>query len=182
MDVMATLSGIEAALARTNGTVTAFLEQLVGEPIDADERCHTITHAGELNSLQVPVGHPLLKRTVVLRGRSSAKSYVYAESWLVQERLPAVFLRRLETSAHPIGRILTEEDIAFTRVQLPPPDARPAFVEGDVPATATDWAFARKYRIDVSATPVMLIVEWFLSSLRSFSPPTIAHTASVETR
>ena len=182
MDVMATRSGIEAALARNSGTVTAFLEQLVGELIDADERCHTITHAGELNPLQVPLGHPLLKRTVVLRGRSSARSYVYAESLLVQERLPAVFLSRLETSAHPIGRILTEEDIAFTRVPLTPPDACPAFVAGDVPSTTNDWAFARKYRIDVSGTPAMLIVEWFLSSLQSFSPPAIAHTASVENR
>jgi hypothetical protein len=32
--IVATHSGLEAALGRTSGTVTAFLEQLVGEPID----------------------------------------------------------------------------------------------------------------------------------------------------
>jgi len=48
---VATRSGLELALGRTGGTVTAFLEQLVGGPIDVHERSHSMTHASTSNSL-----------------------------------------------------------------------------------------------------------------------------------
>jgi hypothetical protein len=50
---VAKLSGLEAALSKASGTVTAFLEQLVGEPIDARERRHKTTRAETSNSLRV---------------------------------------------------------------------------------------------------------------------------------
>ena len=93
----------------------------MGEPIDAYERHHEMTHSSTTDCLGVGPGRQLLKRTVVLRGRRSAKAYLYAESLLVPGRLPAAFFRRLETSVDPIGRILTEEGIAFTRVPLRAP-------------------------------------------------------------
>src|ERR1700677_479153 len=144
MDIVAMSSGLEAALARTGETVTAFIEKFAGEPIDADERYHTMTRAPTRNPLKVPDGHPLIKRTVVLRGRTSAKPYVYAESLLVPGRLPAVFFVRLETSADPIGRILTEEGITFTRSPLAPPDLRPPVVRGDSATAPNGCALARR--------------------------------------
>jgi chorismate-pyruvate lyase len=169
-----TLSGLELALGRTAGTVTAFLEERMGEPIEAGDRRHATIEVGAPNSLGVHPGSSLLKRTVVLRGSRSASPYVYAESLLVPGSLPAVFFKRLETSADPIGRILTEECIAFTRVPLPPPGPCPALVEtGDEPAS-NRCILARRYRIDVAATPVMEIAEWFLSALDSESLPRIS--------
>ena len=166
-----THSVLELALGRTAGTVTEFLEQLMGEPIEADERCHTTIEVDSPNSLGVSPGLPLLKRTVVLRGRRSSRPYVYAESLLVPGRLPAVFFKRLETSADPIGRILTEECIDFTRVGLPPPGPRPSFGVTDDELASDRCILARRYRVDVATTPVMEIAEWFLSSLDSESLP-----------
>jgi chorismate lyase len=166
-----THSVLEVALGRTTGTVTEFLEQLMGEPIEAGGVCHTTIEVDSPNSLGVSPGSLLLKRTVVLRGRRSSRPYVYAESLLVPGSVPAVFFKRLETSADPIGRILVEECIDFTRVPLPPPGAHPAFgVTGD--ELASDRCIlARRYRVDVATTPAMEIAEWFLSSLDSESLP-----------
>ena len=85
---------LESALRQAGATVTAFLEELVGEPIDAHERRHFMIEAGTPNLLGVAVGHPLLRRSTILRGRRSAQSYVYAESLLDPQpsscrRLPA---------------------------------------------------------------------------------------------
>jgi len=165
---VATNSGLEIALGRTSGTVTTFLEQLVGEPIDAYERHHEMTHSRKTDCLGVEPGHQLLERTVVLRGRRSAKAYLYAESLLVPGRLPAAFFRRLETSVDPIGRILTEEGIAFTRVPLPRPERPHASVHGDTPPAPDDCPLVRSYRVDIAGVPVMAISEWFLSTLRMF--------------
>lgn len=118
---VAACSGLEAALARTGGTLTMFLEQLVGEPIDVHDRHHEKTASGATSNLGIGPRRHLLKRSVVLRGRRSERAYVYAESLIVPGRLPDTFVRRLEISEDPIGRILTEERIAFSRVQLPRP-------------------------------------------------------------
>jgi chorismate-pyruvate lyase len=165
---VATHSGLEVALARTSGTVTAFLEQLVGEPIDACERHHEMTRSSNTDCLGVGPGRQLLKRTVVLRGRRSATAFLYAETLLVPDRLPAAFFSRLEDSVDPIGRILTDEGIAFTRVPLPRRDRFHASVHGDGPPSLDDCALMRSYLVDVAGVPAMVISEWFLSTLQSF--------------
>ena len=121
---VATRSRLESALSQTGTTVTAFLEQLVGEPVDAHELRHVMIEARTPNLLGVGEGHPLLQRSSVLQGRRSQRPYVHAESLLVPSRLPAAFCRQLETSSDPIGRILAKEGIVFTRSQLPRPDSR----------------------------------------------------------
>lgn len=169
MDV-ATPSSLEEALSRANGTVTAFLEQLVGEPIDARARRHKMTRAERSNGLRVPEGHPLLLRAAALQGRTSGRSYVYAESILVPSRLPGTFRLRLESSNDPIGRILGEEGINTTRQPLSAPD-RSTVADPPVEAIGIgDHLLARSYRIDAEGTPVMVIAEWFLTPLERFLP------------
>ena len=68
MVAVAARSRLELALGQTDKTVTAFLEQLVGEPVDAHELRHVMTQASTPNSLGVGEGHPLLQRSAVLRG------------------------------------------------------------------------------------------------------------------
>ena len=117
---VATPSGLAVALGRTTATVTAFLEQLVGEPIDAYEPHHEMTHSDNTNRLGVGSGRQLLKRTVVLRGGDRQRRTFYAESLLVPGRLPAEFSRQLGTVSTQSGELLTEEGIAFTRASSAP--------------------------------------------------------------
>jgi len=163
-------SHLELELGQTGKTVTAFLEQLVGEPVDAHERRHVMTRAVTPNFLDVGDGHPLLRRSAVLRGRRSAQPYVQVESLLVPSRLPADFCRHLKTSSDPIGRILTTEGVGFTRSSLPGPDRLRAFASGDAPAPK-EHLLARRYRVDIGEVPVMVIAEWFLPALESFLMP-----------
>jgi chorismate-pyruvate lyase len=139
---VAKLSGLEAALSRASGTVTAFLEQLVGEPIDARERRHKTTRAETSNSLRVAEGHPLIFRTATLEGRTSGRLYLYAETVLVPSRLPANFRLRLESSSDPIGRILGEEGITVTRQPLGGPDPGSAPVSPEAGVAVGDYLLA----------------------------------------
>lgn len=166
MVVVAARSRLELALRQAGGTVTAFLEQLVGEPVEAYERRHVMTQAGTPNYLGVGEGHQLLQRSAVLRGRRSAQPYMHARSLLVPSRLPAAFCEQLETTSDPIGRILTKKGIGFTRSPLSV-DRDGAFAFRDAPAS-DEHLLARTYRIDVNGLPVMVIGEWFLPALESF--------------
>jgi chorismate-pyruvate lyase len=162
--------GLETALARTGGSVTSFLEQLVGEHIDARPRLHEMIEAHPLNELRVEGGKPLLHRAATLEGRISGCTYVYAESVIVTNRLPSRFSQRLESSSDPIGRILDEEGIAVTREALAEPDTFVVARSWNADVALDDYLFARTYRIDAKHIPAMVITEWFLTALVSFLP------------
>jgi len=161
---------LESSLSRTSGTVTSFLENLVGEPIVARERSQNPSRAQPSNPLQVPAGHPLIFRTAVLRGRTSGRSYVYAETLLVPNRLSINVRRRLERSSDPIGRILEDEEIPVTRLSLRGPAPDSASISPVTGTEVGDPLLARTYRVDSAGTPLMVITEWFLAPLGEFLP------------
>jgi chorismate-pyruvate lyase len=164
--------GLERALGQQNGTVTAFLERLVGEPVDANRRRQESAGAATKSGLQVSEGHPLLHRTAVLQGRVSGQAFVYAESVIVPSRLSDRFRLRLDSTSDPIGRILDDEALVVTRVPLCGTDGPDAGVppgSGTRPP-AGDFLLARSYRIDVGTVPVMVVAEWFLPSLSRYLP------------
>jgi chorismate lyase len=165
MVLVANRLGLRAALDRTSGTVTAFLEQLVGETIDAQAHRHDIVEAHKANGLGVEEGKPLLHRAASLRGRTSGRSYVYAESIIDIGRLPTGFANQLETSTDPIGRILEDMGVAVTRQGVGEPDGVP---QPNNDMKVGDYLLARTYRIDSEQTPVMIITEWFLKPLIPF--------------
>jgi chorismate lyase len=165
MVLMADRLGLRAALESTSGTVTDFLEQLVGEKVDAHTHHHEVVQARDANGLGVEEGERLLHRAATLRGRTSGRSYVYAESIIVVGRLPTGFWNRLETSTDPIGRILDEMGVAVTRQCIGEPDDVP---RPNSDAKVDDYVLARTYRIDFGQAPVMIITEWFLKTLIPF--------------
>jgi chorismate-pyruvate lyase len=167
-----TPSELERALGRQSGTVTAFLERLVGEPVDANCRRQESAGAGSSSALQVSEGHPLLHRTAVLQGRMSGQAFVYAESVIVTSRLSHRFRLRLDSTSDPIGRILEDEALVVTRVHLCGADLADAGIPAGSGARppAGDFLLARSYRIDIATVPVMVITEWFLPSLSRYLP------------
>lgn len=167
---MANRSALRAALENANGTVTNFLEQLVGEGIDAQVHHQDMIVAPTSNNLEAAEGEPLLQRAATLRGRRSGSPYVYAESVIVTNRLPMTFCSRLESSIDPIGRILLEMGIAITRKNLVEPGGFSASPSNRAMKVG-DCLLARTYRIDSEHTPLMLITEWFLKTLNPFLLP-----------
>ena len=168
---VANRSELRAALESTSGTVTAFLEQLVGERIDAETHHHDTIGAPLSNDLGVAEGEPLLHRAATLRGRLTGSPYVYAESLIVTSRLPTRFRLRLESGIDPIGRILEDTGIAVTRENMVGPLAF-AGLRSNGAMDVSDAVLSRTYRIDSEQTPVMVISEWFLKTLDPFLPST----------
>ncbi len=111
-------SDLHAALDGTSGTVTEFLDQLVGEGIVAHAWHHEMIGARASDDVLVEESQPLLHRAATLRGCISGCSYVYAESVIVTSRLPAGLSHRLESTSDPIGRILHEVGIVVSREDL----------------------------------------------------------------
>jgi len=160
-------SVLRAALESTGDTVTNFLEQLVGESIDAQVHHQDIARAPSSNDLQVVEGEPLLQRAATLCGHKSGSPYVYAESAIVTSRLPARFILRLQSGNEPIGRILDEMGIAVTRKHLAEPHGF-AVSRREGATKVSDSLLVRTYRIESERIPVMVITEWFLKTLSPF--------------
>jgi len=160
-------SQLRVALESTGDTVTKFLEQLVGECIDAHVHHHEIVRATNSNDLGVADGEPLLQRAATLRGRVSGSSFVYAESTIVTGRLPTSFSLRLASGNDPIGRILDEMEIEVTR-EDPIEPGETAVPRSDEAVMFGNYLLTRSYRIASEQAPLMIITEWFLEPLRPF--------------
>ncbi len=155
---------LEDALRHTTSTtVTGFLEQLVGEPLEALDRQHLEIEADVPNLLGVEQGHLLLARSTMLKGTTSGQSYLHARSLLVPSRLPPGFCRQLEATSDPIGRILVRHRVEFDRSPLPglEPDLLAVFTD----AVPDGYLLSRTYRVAVNGEQAMLIGEWFLAAL-----------------
>jgi chorismate-pyruvate lyase len=71
---------------------------------------------------------------------------------------------------NPIGRILADEGIDFTRTPLPAQQESSASVSGDTVAPE-EYLLARRHRVDIDGLSVMVITEWFLPALEPFLVP-----------
>jgi chorismate-pyruvate lyase len=162
-------------LAEHPGTVTSLLEQLAGEPVDADVLYRGVPPEGGPDAREL--GRPddpddsdgLVHRRVLLTGRSSGRRFVYAASTIAGGRLPGAVGRQLGMTSDPIGRVLARHGLHIgrniDRRPLPPPGpGRPEAVEDPGLVTLlTTPALVRRYRLVVGDAPVMVVSEWFLT-------------------
>lgn len=112
------LSLFQKVLLVTDGTVTQLVELYTGESI----RVHKIENQIVANNvipadtqltLQTTDDNAVLKRIILLCGNS--KSYIYAESYFVMERLPQDMRIKLETTNIPIGLLWREAKLETHR-------------------------------------------------------------------
>ena len=156
------------ALQRAKGTVTEFLEHLAGEPIDADILSQNTGPAGNDNSLGLESDAELVRRIVLLTG------FVYAESAIAVERLPASARQRLKSSRDPIGRVLTKHRLEVGREPLAGPE---------ISVGTSTWIIdlldgavhSRCYLMTLGGDPAIVVSEWFLQTV---TEALTSHTAS----
>jgi chorismate-pyruvate lyase len=152
---------LTTALQRNRGTVTEFLELLAGEPIDADIRFQKVGPAGGDNPLGLVPDAEVLRRAVLLTGRTTGRTFVYAESAIDAHRLPGPVRRQLETSRDPIGRVLLDHRLAVRREPLAGPVVAKG-AGGDITTLLHSAPLSRRYRIILDSAPAMVVSEWFL--------------------
>jgi chorismate-pyruvate lyase len=156
--------GLAAALQRSTGTVTEFLEWIAGEPIDADVRAQRTGPAPPDNPLDLSVGADLLHRSVLLVGRATGRAYAYAESVIAVARIPASVRWYLEQSREPIGRVLNDHGLVVRREPLPGPAAAGEPDEA-VALLLPRAPITRRYRIVLGPDPAFAVDEWFLETV-----------------
>lgn len=154
------LSLLQKTLLITDGTVTQLLEVFTGERIRVEKLEHRLVQGGP-DKLGVAAEEPVLSRVILLRGES--RPYMYAHSWLVPGRMPAVMQEAMRQTDTPIGQLWKisrletfREIVDFRREQDP---------EVGALLGAGGPLLSRSYLIHTGGQPMGLIAEKFPAAL-----------------
>jgi chorismate--pyruvate lyase len=151
-------------LLATNGTLTRILGIVAHDEIVVDvvnQQVHQVA-AGRPTWQHLP-GSRILQREVLLKGRSSGRRFVAAESLIAVDLLPADITAGLTATDSPIGEIMAASRLETFK--------EPAEVwTGELPGWLTSAGcqdprrktVSRRYRIIAGGQPVMVITEYFL--------------------
>ena len=157
-------SGLRGALDRTSGTVTDFLEQLVGEKIDAHTHRHDIVGAHNATALGVEEAEPLLHRGPVF-GVARPAVHTSTRKASVSSVLPG---RVLQSARDEYGPDWSDTRGDGDRCNPSRSRLASRAPRSNSDVTVHDYLLARTYRIDSEQAPVMIITEWFLKTLIPF--------------
>jgi chorismate-pyruvate lyase len=106
------LSIFQRILLTTDGTVTDILESYLSEPIQLVKLSEAlITLEQDIPAMQLKTGAEVIKRKILLRGRISRKTFIFADSIIVLDRLDEDFRNELLKTKTPIGKLWLEHRI-----------------------------------------------------------------------
>jgi chorismate-pyruvate lyase len=154
------LTRFQRMLVGSDGTVTHILEAYAGEPVEVVKlRQEVDTADGTGPELDLAADDKVLRRHVLLRGRHSARSLLYAEAVVALGRVDPNLLDGMTGTDRPIGVLLAEHRTETFREILR---------VGREPAGSAGRHFgvdremvSRTYRIVAGGQPVILITEKF---------------------
>lgn len=149
-------------LLTTDGNVTQLLEAYAGEPMEVVKLSQAQEHSSsEIAELAVALHERVVKRRVLLQGSASKRGFLYAESTIAPDRLPAGVRRGLVFTRQPIGSLLSEHRVETFRELLGAAEEPAGALATYLAVEPTDTLIARTYRIACGGRPVMLITERF---------------------
>jgi chorismate-pyruvate lyase len=156
---IASLDPVLRGLLFTDGTVTRTLEAYTLAPIHVSvhDQSEALLGAEAADQLDVAEGTPCIRRRVGMTAEGSELE-VWAESYILAERLPPAFLASLGRARQGIGESMQGVRLESRRELL-------AFGLGSVPGWADvaprRRALIRSYRIITQGLPALLITESF---------------------
>ncbi len=159
------LSLFQKILLATDGTVTDLIALYAGEPIRVKKLVQTIGEESAPAQLQCSGPTRLLSRRILLTG--ATKSYLYAESQFVLERLSTSIQDQMLNTDRPVGLLWKEERLETFREIVGQAVAPCAAIAQyfDLPASAP--FVSRTYLIHHTGRPLGMITEkWPLSYFR----------------
>ncbi len=155
------LTRFQRILLGTDGTVTALLEAFAGEPMQLMKLHQAFDTSKEGDPGTIEPGVKVLRRRVLLSGRHTRRSLVYAEAVVVIERVDSDVLDGLVGTDKAIGVLLAESRTETFR-EILGVDREPA---GDLSARfgiePTDDVLWRTYRILSGGQTAIVITEKF---------------------
>lgn len=161
------LSALQRILLTTDGTVVQLLEAWFDDPIGLAGHQQFSTPVGPADRDLQPAGdETILRRRVLLNGRRTRRNYVYADTAIVLDRLPAGLRHDLLTTSQPIGRLLQRHRVETLREVLRMGRRPAASLATEFGIDGDDELLYRVYQVVAGGRPIMLISEHFpLSSL-----------------
>ena len=159
------LNFFQRILLQTDGTLTEMLEAYLGENISVLKIAEDIQYEPR-NTLPLNIknGQEIIKRKILLQGENSRKNWLYADSFIVPDRLERNFRNELITSGKPIGKLWRKYKIE-TYKEIVSYFREPAAVLSKYfDMSKRDDLLCRTYLVFSKQNPVMMITEKFPES------------------
>ncbi|BBX96732.1 chorismate--pyruvate lyase family protein [Mycobacterium lacus] len=162
-------------LLATNGTLTRILSILANEEVIAQVVNQDIhDSAPEATDPERFPKRRTIHRQVLLKGRSSGKLLVVAESLTSVDLAPSEFIENLTEISYPVGELLLANRIeAFKETPKFWTCALPDWLDVDEYPNLSRQAVARRYRVIISGQPAIAITEYFPESIFACSTKTV---------
>ncbi len=146
----------------TDGTLTDLVEAAFLEPVALRKVSIEIAPAAvAIPEIEIVPGDLIMTRKVLTHGETSGANYVYAESLVALDRLPAAFRTALLESDTPMGRLWSEHRLETWKELLHmhrlPASQLPPYFE----TAADSYLLSRTYRMVSGGSPLMLLTEYF---------------------
>jgi chorismate-pyruvate lyase len=160
------LNLLQRLLLVNDGTLTDALEAAFLEPIKL-VRLSVDVSSGDDGPVDLAQdsGLPVMRREILLQGASSRRNFVFAQSWIALNRLPAPMRSDLVESGKPIGRLWSEYRLETAKEVLRfwrEPAGKLSIHFG---CGLDAILLARSYRVLQHGAPLMVIAEYFPADL-----------------
>ncbi|MFQ5634646.1 MAG: chorismate--pyruvate lyase family protein [Gammaproteobacteria bacterium] len=156
------LSSFQRILLTTDGTVTDILEAYLWESMQVVklDQGHVET-TKEIPYLDLGRGADIMARKILLRGKTSHKNYIYAESIVVPGHLNQAIRDGLEKTKKPVGQLMLESRLETFREILVCRRESAQGIGQYFDIQPDDMLISRTYRVFAEGRPMMLITEKF---------------------
>ena len=156
------LSSFQRILLTTDGTVTEILEAQLWEAIKIIKVEQEILKTESSNAyLEIDKGADVILRKVLLRGKTSHKNYIYAESITVIDRLSDELKDGLANSKKGLGQLMLESRLETFREILKCRRIQAEDLAEYFGVKHDSHLITRTYRVFANRKPLMLITETF---------------------
>lgn len=149
-------------LIATNGTLTRILGVVTGEEIVVQIVEQQI-HPHDIDQWDQLSGGRILQRRVLLKGSTTGRRFVGAESLVAVDLLPPTIAANLTSTDAPIGEIMAASRLESFKE---PADIwvaeSPDWLAAATDQPAQSRTVSRRYRIIIESQPVIVITEHFL--------------------
>lgn len=156
------LSPFQRILLTTDGTLTEILAAYLCEQIHLvklSEQLYSVKH--DLEPLNIRAGMDVIDRQILLQGKISRRNFIYAESFLVPERLESKFKQELLVSQTPLGRLWLEHKLETFKEIIDTAKEPAGALSSHFGISPEDSLLSRTYRVFSKREPIMMITEKF---------------------
>lgn len=156
------LSRFQKILLAADGTLTNLLEIFMGEPIAISKLSEkTISVTEDILPLDIKVGTEIIKRQILLKGKTSQCAYLYAESIIVPNRIEEKFIEELTKSHTPIGELWVKYKTEAFKEIVTYAWEKAGDLCNCFGIREEDKLLSRTYRVLINRKPSIIITEKF---------------------